>query len=138
MCIFNKKKKEEDEFPPQAAAVLIALFSEGKCPELAIGIMNIIQEAAKKSKPTFENQTRAFRSDCKNLWIIAPEIKENKVNGVVVVNNGICGTLQVRDIDKRYYTINVLLPPSETFAYIEERSLTIQQHDSLKKIKLQA
>lgn len=100
------------------------MFAEGKCPDIVIGILDVVKKAATAS--TTIPSPRAFRSDCKNLWIIAPEIKENKISGIIVVNNGICGNIQVRDIDKKYYTVNVFVPPAESFAYIEEKTLNIR------------
>jgi hypothetical protein len=113
-----KDRPESEVFPPKAAAIAIQLSHEARLPQEFIGVWPQIIESAKKN--TEAPRTRAFASDCKNVFILAPEIKDGKVFGVALVKNFISGTVRIRDIDKRLHTMYVKIPQKNDYCYIEE------------------
>lgn len=118
-----KEKDTKDMFPPDAAMVLMALMRERKVPDPIFGVWKKVQEAAEQGAEM--PKVRAFRSECKNLWIIAPKIEDGQVNGVVTLTNGLRGSIKLRDIDRPFYTIKVELLKPKAMSYVEETSLRI-------------
>lgn len=120
---FFKDAKDEDGFPPEAAAVAVALLHERKCPKDFIAVWPEIDKAAKKNAKV--PSIRALKSECNSVIVLAPTFKDGRVSGVFSVSNSYRGQVKLIDIDRPFYRVDVRVPMGKAHAYIEEMSIEV-------------
>ena len=123
MMFFADNEEDEDKFPADAAAVAVALLAEKRCPAPFIAIWPTIHQAAQENSSV--PAIRALRAESGLAWVLAPAIKDGRVEGVFSVEGGLHGDVRLVDIDRPFYRINVNIPIGKAFAYIEEMSAEI-------------
>ena len=126
---FLKKSEEDSSFPPDAAWVAIELRAEKSLPEEFLSAWKEIKEAAQKNNRKIS--IRGYKSDCGNVYILAPKFEKDKIHGVALVKNYISGTIKLRDIDKTLSTITVKIQNKNEYCYIEDIKFAVCPGDKI-------
>jgi hypothetical protein len=126
---FNKKRKDDSSFPPDAAWVAIELKAESSLPDEFLSAWQEIKNAAKQNNRKIS--VRGYRSDCGNVYILAPKFKKEKIQGVALVKNYISGTIKLRDIDRTLSTIMIEVARRNEYCYIEDTEFVLCPGDKI-------
>lgn len=121
--LFAPPKPQEDLIPPDAAHVALWLQRDRLLPEEFLSAWPAITEAAGRNNAPVK--TRAFVSDCQNLWILAPRMGSGSVRGLVLVRNGLQGRVKVRNLDRKLERYELRIPQKNDYCYIAELSLDL-------------
>lgn len=116
-CLFREDEGESDGFPPDAAAVALALRREGKLPTVLVGAWPAILAAAPACKRV--PSIRAFHSDDRSVWLLAPAPEGRNWRGLLAVSEPRQGLIQMRDMDRPLCSWTVQLPAKSHWSYIE-------------------
>jgi hypothetical protein len=126
-CLF-RQEEEDDGFPPEAAAVAVALQATRSLPSVLQGAWPAIAAAAPKCKKV--PQLRAFRSDDSAVWLLAPVAEGRNWRGLLAVGEPRYGRMQLRDIDRPLCTWTVNLPRKPHWSYIEAGVLVLVERSA--------
>ena len=127
-CLFRLEDDEDNGFPPEAAAVCLALQAEGKLPSVLQGAWPAIAAAAPKCRKV--PAIRAFCSDDSAVWLLAPASEGRNWRGLLAVGEPRYGRMQLRDIDRPLCTWTVTLPRKAHWSYIEAGVLVLVERSA--------
>lgn len=123
-CLWQPPKASEGALSPEVAAVALALRHEGLAPSIVLVAWPQVLAAAQESASV--PAVRAYASDDKGVWILAPHWEGKNVRGGLVAVHG-ChhGTVRLRDVDRPLSTVDLVIPDRRTGAWLEAGLLLV-------------
>lgn len=122
-CLFAERNRKSDQFPPEAAAIALALRRDGECPDALIACWPEVLAAANESSSV--PSVQVLWSDDRAVAILAPTWEGKNIRGTLVVSAMVSGTVVLRDRDRPLLTYCVVIPPRQHFAYVAAGELVL-------------
>ncbi len=99
------------------AAVVMALHHEQKAHPLLLTVWSDVVAAAQENHKAPE--VRALRSDCGQVWVVAPAWEGGACRGgLVAVGGAIAGEVLLRDVDRPLLTYRLVVPQREGCGWV--------------------
>lgn len=113
------------DVPADAAAAVLSLANDGKCPPYLLGAWDQIRAAA-EARPQDPPNPRLLISDDGMFSIVAPRFLDSGIRGGLVgAGNPVTGIVRVRDHDRRLLHWDVVVPERKGAGWIEAHCLVL-------------
>ena len=123
-CLWQPPKASDAALSPEVAAVALSLRHENLAPPiLLVAWAQVLAAAQEGSKLP---AVRAYVSDDKGVWVLAPQREGQNVRGGLVAVHG-ChhGTVRLKDLDRPLSTVDLVIPDRRTSAWLEAGLLLV-------------